>query len=95
MNDQQRRNILGLSEKKRTSYFSTDARDAMQRGRKIMKSEGGAVAADVANRERLGVQAPLHVRTAGTASKIRRGLPASNDHTTWGTSDPLATRKKA
>ena len=74
--------------------FARQVREATARGTEVMRSEGKAVADDVANRQRLGLQPPLHVRTNAAAAKIRRGQPASADHTTWGAHDPLAPRKK-
>lgn len=93
MTDQQRRNVLGLTEKK--NYipphleFARQVREATARGNEILATEQAAIKHDVANRKRLGVQPPLHVRTAEVAAKIARGEMASTDHSKWGQYSPL------
>jgi hypothetical protein len=59
-----------------------------------METEQRAIDDDIANRQRLGLQPPLHVRTAAAMAKIKSGQMASADHSTWGASDPLKQKSK-
>lgn len=97
MTDQQRRNILGAKEKKPyvspQLAFARQVREATARGQETIAMEQRAIDDDVANRQRLGLQPPLHVRTAEAAAKIRSGQPASADHSTWGQYSPLKSKK--
>jgi hypothetical protein len=98
MTRQQVNSVLGLCEKKPyvspQLAFARQVREATARGQETIAMEQRAIDDDVANRQRLGLQPPLHVRTAEAMAKIRRGEMASDDHTTWGASDPLKQKAK-
>jgi hypothetical protein len=99
MTKEQRAAFFGTSEKRNHGttpgyQLVRQVRDAEERGREIMASERRGIEDDVANRQRLGLQPPLHVRTAAAMAKIKSGQPASADHSTWGASDPLKQKSK-
>jgi hypothetical protein len=99
MTKEQRAAFFGTSEKRNHGstpgfQLARQVRDAEERGREIMATERRAIDDDVANRKALGVQAPLHVRTAAAMAKIKSGQMASADHSTWGASDPLKQKSK-
>ena len=83
----------GTPEKKPFKSLASQVAEATTKGRDIMEMEQRAIDADIANRKQLGVQAPLHVRTAEAAAKIARGEMASADHSKWGQYSPLKPKK--
>ena len=84
----------GTPAKKPFKSLASQVAEATTKGRDIMEMEQRAIDADIANRKQLGVQAPLHVRTAAAMAKIKSGQMASADHSTWGASDPLKQKSK-
>lgn len=93
MTNQQRKNILGLSEKKPFVPLHRQVREATARGQAVVDDIRESYRLDDANRERLGLQPRKEVRVAEAAAKIRSGQPASADHSTWGQYSPLKPKK--
>jgi hypothetical protein len=81
-------------DKKPFKSLASQVAEATAKGRDIMETEQRAIDDDIANRQRLGLQPPLHVRTAAAMAKIKSGQMASADHSTWGASDPLKQKSK-
>jgi hypothetical protein len=97
MTDQQRRNILGLKEKK--AYVSPQlalarqTRESVSRGQAVLDDIKESYRHDDANRERLGLQPRKEVRVAEATAKIARGEMASDDQSKWGQYSPLKPKK--